>query len=97
MQGELDLLSKQGQYSSNLSGGQQRRLSLAVSLIGAPKVVLLDEPTTGLDPANRRRVWKVLQEQKKVQSGIVIPYIPYTHIPYTHMLCSTIVIPYNTV
>jgi ABC-2 type transport system ATP-binding protein len=45
--GELDLIGKRMQRASNMSGGQQRRLSLAVSLIGAPKVVLLDEPTTG--------------------------------------------------
>jgi ABC-type multidrug transport system ATPase subunit len=69
--GELDLLVKKDQKSSNMSGGQQRRLSLAVSLIGNPKVVLLDEPTTGLDPANRRRVWKVLQQQKRTSTIIM--------------------------
>jgi ABC-type multidrug transport system ATPase subunit len=69
--GELDLLVKKEQKSSNMSGGQQRRLSLAVSLIGNPKVVLLDEPTTGLDPANRRRVWKVLQQQKRTSTIIM--------------------------
>jgi ABC-type multidrug transport system ATPase subunit len=69
--GELDLLGKKDQKASNMSGGQQRRLSLAVALIGAPKVILLDEPTTGLDPANRRRVWKVLQEQKKTSTIIM--------------------------
>ena len=69
--GALDLLLKKDQLSKNMSGGQQRRLSLAVSLIGAPKVVLLDEPTTGLDPANRRRVWKLLQEQKKLSTIIM--------------------------
>jgi len=43
--GELDLLGKKSQKASNMSGGQQRRLSLAVALIGAPRVVLLDEVT----------------------------------------------------
>lgn len=40
--------------SSELSGGMKRRLSVAISLVGNPKIVFLDEPTTGLDPENRR-------------------------------------------
>jgi ABC-2 type transport system ATP-binding protein len=41
----------------NLSGGQQQRLSIALALVGRPRVVILDELTTGLDPRARRRVW----------------------------------------
>ena len=40
-----------------LSGGMKRRLSIAISLIGDPDVVFLDEPSSGLDPDNRRKVW----------------------------------------
>ena len=54
-----------------MSGGQKRRVSLALALIGNPKVILLDEPTTGLDPKNRRRVWGLLQEMKS-RSTIVL-------------------------
>ncbi|MGY2078933.1 ABC transporter ATP-binding protein [Modestobacter sp. SYSU DS0657] len=45
----------------SLSGGERRRLDLALSLLGRPAVVVLDEPTTGLDPESRRRVWELVQ------------------------------------
>ncbi|MFH5877420.1 ABC transporter ATP-binding protein [Arthrobacter sp. NA-172] len=47
---------------STYSGGMRRRLDIAMSLIGQPKVVFLDEPTTGLDPEGRIEVWQVVQE-----------------------------------
>merc|ERR1711871_498305 len=47
------------------NGGMQRRLSIAISLIGNPKVVYLDEPTTGMDPVTRREVWDMIQKAKK--------------------------------
>lgn len=46
--------------SSSLSGGMKRRLSIAISLVGDPKIVFLDEPSSGLDPDNRRQIWEVL-------------------------------------
>lgn len=55
----------------NLSGGMKRRLSLAVSLVGSPDIVFLDEPTTGLDPKARQQVWEVLQEVKRAHSVIL--------------------------
>lgn len=45
-----------------LSGGMKRRLSVAISLVGDPKIVYLDEPSTGLDPENRRQLWDILAE-----------------------------------
>ncbi|GAM27253.1 hypothetical protein SAMD00019534_104280 [Acytostelium subglobosum LB1] len=50
---------------SSYSGGMRRRLSVAIGIIGEPKVVILDEPTTGIDPANRRYIWKLIKSIKK--------------------------------
>lgn len=61
----LDLLEKAEEPSSKLSGGMKRRLSIAMSVIGSPKCIFLDEPTTGLDPNTRRFVWDYILEIKE--------------------------------
>jgi ABC-type multidrug transport system ATPase subunit len=51
--------------SSQFSGGMKRRLQLAISILGNPSVIFLDEPTTGMDPVNRRRVWDLVRSLKQ--------------------------------
>lgn len=46
--------------SKDLSGGTKRKLSLAISLIGNSKVIFLDEPTSGMDPISRKKIWEIL-------------------------------------
>ncbi|WCJ35970.1 ABC transporter A family member 7 [Euphorbia peplus] len=53
------------------SGGMKRRLSVAISLIGDPKVVYMDEPSTGLDPASRNHLWNVVKEAKQGRTIIL--------------------------
>src|SRR6185312_3656387 len=54
------------------SGGMRRRLDLAVSLIAAPPVLFLDEPTTGLDPRSRNELWDVLRELVKQGTTLLL-------------------------
>ena len=48
-----------------LSGGMKRRLNVAMALIGNPRIVFLDEPTSGMDPTSRRQIWSVLEKKKE--------------------------------
>jgi len=60
----VNLLHKKDIRSSSFSGGMKRRLSVAISSIGDPKVIFMDEPTTGMDPKSRQQVWKMIEELK---------------------------------
>ncbi|CAF3487847.1 unnamed protein product [Rotaria sp. Silwood1] len=61
----VDLQASQDLYCNSLSGGMKRRLSLACAFIGDTKIVLLDEPSSGLDPSNRRLLWDWLRSMKE--------------------------------
>jgi len=62
---EIDLFEKKSFNVEELSGGQKRKLCIGLALIGNPKYVFLDEPTTGLDPLSRRKIWSLLLSKKK--------------------------------
>ncbi len=59
-------------YATQLSGGQKQRLLLALALVNDPKILFLDEPTTGLDPQSRRHFWQLIAEIKKTGKTIVL-------------------------
>lgn len=61
----LDLLPKKNAKASSLSGGMKRKLCIGIALCGKSKIVLLDEPTAGIDPTARRVVWNLLLQEKK--------------------------------
>jgi ABC-2 type transport system ATP-binding protein len=58
---DLGLLEKRNTAFAKLSGGQKQRLSIALALVGSPKVAVLDELTTGLDPQARRDTWELIE------------------------------------
>jgi ABC-2 type transport system ATP-binding protein len=66
----FDLVDAAGKTAGTYSGGMQRRLDLAMTLVGDPRLIFLDEPTTGLDPRSRRSMWQIVREL--VASGVTI-------------------------
>ena len=69
---KVSLLDKAGTTLKKLSGGQKQRFTVAASLVNDPKVVILDEPTTGLDPQARRSLWQLIQQINDEGKTIVL-------------------------
>jgi ABC-2 type transport system ATP-binding protein len=67
---QFDLVEAAHRPAATYSGGMRRRLDLAMTLVGAPRVIFLDEPTTGLDPRSRRTMWEAIREL--VAGGVTI-------------------------
>ncbi|NMN93431.1 ATP-binding cassette domain-containing protein [Antrihabitans stalactiti] len=67
---QFDLVGAAKKPASTYSGGMRRRLDLAMTLVGSPRVIFLDEPTTGLDPRSRRTMWQIIR--KLVGDGVTI-------------------------
>ena len=68
----VGLDGKEDQRVGQLSGGQQRRLDLALALVGDPELIFLDEPTTGFDPAARRTAWGVVRALKELGKTVLL-------------------------
>jgi ABC-2 type transport system ATP-binding protein len=66
----FDLVDAARKPTMTYSGGMRRRLDLAMTLVGSPRVIFLDEPTTGLDPRSRRTMWKIIREL--VAGGVTV-------------------------
>jgi len=68
---QLQLTEKTNSWVGKLSGGQRQRLAVATALVGSPKILFLDEPTTGLDPQSRRQLWDIIR-QFQTSGGTVL-------------------------
>ncbi len=86
----IALEEKKRAWVVNLSGGQRQRLALGISLLNKPRILLLDEPTTGLDPNARREIWAILRKLKEqAQTSLILT----THyMEEAEQLCDSIVI-----
>jgi ABC-2 type transport system ATP-binding protein len=83
----LGLDDKRGEYYQSLSGGQKQRLSIALALIGQPKVAVLDEMTTGLDPHARRDTWDLIEQVR--DRGVTIVLVTH-YMEEAERLCDRV-------
>ncbi len=87
---EVGLQDKRKSYVVNLSGGQRQRLAIGIALINNPAILLLDEPTTGLDPNARREIWDIL---RRLRENSLTSMILTTHyMEEAEKLCDYIII-----
>ena len=89
----LDLVrlrEKKRAFTVNLSGGQRQRLAIGIALLNKPAILLLDEPTTGLDPNSRHEIWNILMEFKRTRHTTMILTTHY--MDEASSLCDRIVI-----
>jgi ABC-2 type transport system ATP-binding protein len=91
----VGLEEKRRSYVVNLSGGQRQRLAIGIALINNPVILLLDEPTTGLDPNARREIWEILRNLKEKSETSMILTTHY--MEEAENLCDYIVIMDNGV
>jgi ABC-2 type transport system ATP-binding protein len=69
---QLQLTEKTNSWVGKLSGGQRQRLAVATALVGSPKILFLDEPTTGLDPQSRRQLWDIIRQFQKSGGTVLL-------------------------
>jgi len=87
----VDLTEHRKKLVKNFSGGMKKRLSLAVSIFHQPEVLFLDEPTVGIDPVLRRKIWNQFQQLKKSGTTIIVS----THVMDEVTECDKAALIYN--
>uniref|UniRef100_A0A8D0E5Z9 ATP binding cassette subfamily A member 12 n=1 Tax=Salvator merianae TaxID=96440 RepID=A0A8D0E5Z9_SALMN len=68
---ETGLYNHRHKLAGSLSGGMKRKLSISIALLGGSKVVILDEPTTGVDPCSRRGIWEIISKNRSGRTIIL--------------------------
>mgnify|MGYP001791630586 CR=1 FL=1 len=83
----VDLADRAGQRQEKLSGGQRQRLSIAAALVNTPRVLFLDEPTTGLDPQARRNLWELV---RKIRANGTTVFLTTHYMDEAEVLCDRV-------
>ena len=83
---EVGLTEKVHARSKQLSGGQKRKLSVAIALVGGSKICVLDEPTSGMDPYSRRSTWEALQNARSGRVMLLTTHFMASHMSPHHLL-----------
>ena len=86
---EVDLEDRAKQKQEKLSGGQRQRLSIAAALVNKPRVLFLDEPTTGLDPQARRNLWELVRKIR--QAGTTV-FLTTHYMDEAEVLCDRVAV-----
>lgn len=87
--GDVQLSDKATSYPETLSGGQRQRLSIAAGLVNNPRVLFLDEPTTGLDPQARRHMWELI---KSIQERGITVILTTHYMEEAETLCNRVAV-----
>ena len=69
---EIDLMNMKEMFSSRLSGGQKRKLSLGMSIVNENEIMILDEPSSGLDPTARLELWGIIKRLKEKNKTVIM-------------------------
>lgn len=88
MLASLELGRQEHEPVSRLSGGTKRRLCVALAFLGSPKLVILDEPGAGVDPAARRRIWRLIDQHRVDRTVLLSTH----HLDEADMLSDTVVV-----
>jgi ABC-2 type transport system ATP-binding protein len=86
---EVELEDKAKSYVEQMSGGQKQRFSIATALVNNPKVLFLDEPTTGLDPQARRHLWDLIQ---KIRDRGITVMLTTHYMEEAELLCDRVAV-----
>ena len=85
----VDLADKAGMRLDKLSGGQQQKIQLGVTIMGDPELLIMDEPTKGFDPVNRRLLMNIIEERRK--AGATIIYVTH-QMEEVEQLCDRLIL-----
>lgn len=85
---QVGLVDRAGQRVSSLSGGQRGRVSLAVAMLGSPELIVLDEPTVGLDPVLRAELWTVFRDLARAGTTLIVS----SHVMDEALRCDRLVL-----